>query len=97
MRLLLIIVIDALFIGAIAPGGRFVRRKCRRLFERFLRYAHDIAADVRIVLETSPRERMITRADPENAAKRHYRVGDAPGVLIDHHIVDFAQLSPWVL
>src|SRR5580700_1762123 len=53
---------------------------------------YDIAAQGRVVSQHRPREGMIVIADPEKAAKRHDGIGDVPGFLVDHEVVNRTQV-----
>ena len=72
-------------IPVVATGGS--------TFDFLLRDVRHKAVPGRIVSEFSPRDRMMVFAQPQKATKAHYRVGDPAGLLVDHEVVDCADVG----
>src|SRR6185312_8370110 len=51
----------------------------------------NVPAGVRVILQQRPGKRMIAVSHSEESTKRHNRVCDLPGSLVDHQVVDRAQ------
>src|SRR6478735_5065594 len=87
-----VIVVDTLAVSLVLPVGLTLAVVHRGGFELFLGKRHDVAAALRVIVENAPRDRMVLFAEPEKAAERHDGVGDLAGLLVEHHVVDFAEM-----
>jgi len=56
-------------------------------FERY-----DVAFEAGVVLQHAPRDRVAIRAHAQKAAELKRRIAHLAGKLVDHHVVDRAEL-----
>src|SRR5688572_2226296 len=86
-----VIVEDPAVIVAV-PGGLLAGAVSGAAPQRLAVEVDDIAALVRIVIELAPGDGMMILADAEEAAEGHHGIVRTPRALVDHEILDPAEL-----
>src|SRR5829696_6901273 len=71
--------------------GILIGPVARRISQPILAQAHHVSAEIGVVRERVPRQRVIALAHAEPAAEAHDRIGDLPRALPDHEVVDRAE------
>src|ERR1019366_7109737 len=66
----------------------------RRAFQLFLVQIDHVAALLLVVLQGRPRQRMVLFAHAEKTAERHHRIDRATADLVDHDVINVAELVP---
>jgi hypothetical protein len=89
--------VDALLENAVAPGGIFIASKVGRVLELLLGQSNDIAALSSVVFQRIPWQGMVIIAYTKKASERHHSVRDLAAMLVNHHVLDFAERFPCVL
>src|SRR6476619_3863976 len=63
-----------------------------RRLQHFLVEVGDVSTELRVVGQRRPRQRAIFFAHAKHAAERHHGVGNLPADLVDHDLVNLAEL-----
>src|SRR4051794_33112592 len=82
--------VDALAVGP-GPGGPLAVRVAGRVLQPLLVEVDHVAADLGVVGQEAPRQRVVALAQAEEAAEGHDRVGHLAGDLVDHEVVHRAE------
>src|SRR5262249_41887800 len=85
-----VVVVDLAAPFAIRPVPGLVLGIFRRTLELLLADIDLVAAELRIVGEQRPGQRVIVLADAHEAAEAHHRIGDLAAELVDHDPLDLA-------
>src|ERR1700722_10942584 len=83
-----VIIVYFAFVGAIAPGRFGADVVCWSTFQLPLVEIDNVTAQIGVIFENRPRQRMILVPDAEEAAERHNSISDFSRRLIDHEIMN---------
>src|SRR5262245_63352809 len=83
-----VVVVDFAAALAVRPVPGLVLGVVRRALELLLADVDLVAAELRIVREQRPWQRVVVLADAHEAAEAHHRIGDLPADLVDHDALD---------
>ena len=87
-----VVAVQALFVVLIAPMRLRAGGVGRGAFERARLDIDDVAAERRLIFELRPGDREMIAAEAEEPAERHDRIDRLARALVDHHVVNRAEL-----
>jgi hypothetical protein len=88
------VIVQFLFPLAIPPVILRIARKGRSPLQLIERDVGSISAQLGIVDQLPPGDRVLVRANPKKAAEGHDRIGDTSADLFDHQSFDAADIIP---
>src|SRR5664279_830884 len=83
-----VIVVDGAGAGSVPPVPAIVVAVFGRAFQLLLRDAGDVAAEIGIVFQRLPGQRVVVVADAQESTETQHRVGYLAAHLVDHHPFD---------